>query len=126
MLNAHKIPAGKNSWAIELRPSFARNGGKMNPEQAHEIVKACRETGYLPDGSRSCILCGDGSLDEPMFLGVWLPVSKKLQHRLGCSKERLANGGGRIILYMVCQACFDRPTMSEDVETEILKLAGVQ
>jgi hypothetical protein len=98
----------------------------MSPEQVAEIVKACRETGYLPNGSRACLLCGDQCPDEPMFVGVWFADEKKRQRRIGCSEERLANGGGRLLVYQVCQSCFERPTRNEDVDAEILKRMGVQ
>jgi hypothetical protein len=97
----------------------------MTPGEVGKLILECKRTGYLPDGSRSCILCGDHCPDEPMFTGVWIPFGKQLQRRLGCSEERLANGGGRVILYMVCPTCFERPTRNEDVEREILK-RGVQ
>lgn len=97
----------------------------MTLDQVAELVKTCKETGYLPDGSRRCLLCGDQCPDEPMFTGVWFPGGKKLQRRLGCSAERLSNGGARVMLYMVCQTCFDRPTRNDDVEAEILKRVSV-
>lgn len=98
----------------------------MTPKQAREIVAECRRTGRLPDGSRSCLLCGDGCHNEAMFVGIWIPDGRDRQRRLGCSEERLANGGGRVILYQLCQDCFERPTRNEDVVTEILKRASVQ
>jgi hypothetical protein len=97
----------------------------MLPEKAREMIDACRKSGYLPNGTRSCLLCSDGCPDEAMFVGVWI-ADKKTQHRLGAPAEKLANGGGRIILYQLCPSCFERPTRNEDVETEILKRAGIQ
>jgi hypothetical protein len=97
----------------------------MSPEKVAKIVKECMRHGRLPDGSRKCLLCGDVHSHEPMFVGVWI-ADTNLQRRLGCSEGILANGGRRMILYMLCTSCFDRPTRTEDVETEILRRLGVQ
>lgn len=97
----------------------------MAPDKIAEIIKRCIATGRLPSGSRGCLLCGDNYPDEPMLVGVWL-AGKELQRRLGCSKERLADGGARVIVYVVCPTCFDRPTMAEEVEDVILQKGGVQ
>ena len=96
----------------------------MKPEDLARIVKRCIDTGYLPDGSRACLLCSDNP-NETMFVGLWLP-SKKLQRRIGCSEERLSSGGSRLILYMVCQTCFESPNSDEEIETKLMKLGCVQ
>jgi hypothetical protein len=98
----------------------------MTSEQVQKVVKSCIEIGYLPNGSRKCLLCGASPADEPMIVGVWLPAGKELQRRLGCSEERLANHGGRVILYQLCLTCFERPNKEEEVEAKILKRRGVQ
>jgi hypothetical protein len=98
----------------------------MSPEQIAEVIKRSQEVGCLPDGSRLCILCGDTCPDEPMYTGLWIPFGKKLQRRVGCSEERLANGGNRVVLYMLCPACYERATRNESVETEILRRVTAQ
>jgi hypothetical protein len=90
-----------------------------------DTVNFCRETGYLPDGSRRCLLCADTCPNEAMFVGLWVPVGKSMNRRLGCSEERLSAGGGRVVLYQLCQSCFDRPNSVEEVDNKILKDAGV-
>jgi len=97
----------------------------MSPEQILKTINASCETGYLPNGTRACLLCGDTCPDDPMFVGMWIPESR-LQRRLGCSQECLAKGGSRVLLYLLCQACFDRPTSYEEVAAKILKDASVQ
>jgi hypothetical protein len=90
-----------------------------------ETVNFCRETGHLPDGTRACLLCADTCPDEAMLVGVWVPIGESLNRRLGCSEERLSAGGGRVVVYQLCQTCFERPTSFEDVDAAILKRAGV-
>jgi len=97
----------------------------MSPEQIREVINRCRETGYLPNGTRVCLLCGDSCPDEPMFVGLWIP-EKSAQRRLGCSQERLAKGGARTVLYINCTECLKRPTLYEDVAATILSKARVQ
>lgn len=97
----------------------------MSPEKIMEIVKQCQETGYMPNGTRQCLLCGDSCPDEPMFVGFWMP-GKQLQRRLGCSEERITTGGSRNVLYMVCPTCFERPSMADEVEDTILRRVSVQ
>jgi hypothetical protein len=97
----------------------------MSPEQIGETISRCQETGYLPDGSRKCLLCADQCPDEPMYVGMWV-ADKATQRRLGCSEERLANGGGRVVLYQLCPGCFERPSAYEAVEAEILRQVSVQ
>jgi hypothetical protein len=97
----------------------------MNPDQIYEVIQRCQKTGYLPDGTRRCLLCGDACPDEPMFVGLWIP-GKGLHRRLGCTEERLANGGSRVVVYMVCQICFDSPCMADEVEDTILQRVTVQ
>ena len=60
-----------------------------------------------------------------MYVGVWI-ADPKTQQRLGYPKEKLKNGGRRVIVYQLCPACFAKPTRTEDVETEILKRVGAQ
>jgi hypothetical protein len=96
----------------------------MKLEQVRGIIETSQKTGYLPDGSRSCILCVDTCPDEPMYVGLWFPGG--MQRRLGCSEERLSKGGGRIVLYQLCQECFDRPNKVVEVEDAILKRVTVQ
>lgn len=97
----------------------------MSPERVREIIDECRKTGYLPDGSRKCLTCREGCPDEPMYVGMWI-AGKETQRRIGCSEERLTNGGGRVVLYQLCPSCFERPSRNEDVETEILRQVSVQ
>lgn len=96
----------------------------MTPEQIKEVISRCQETGHLPNGTRVCLLCGD-STDEEMLVGFWIPETSN-QRRLGCAEQRLARGGARTVLYMICSECIEKPTLYEDVETTILKQAGVQ
>lgn len=95
------------------------------PEKLKKLIESVQKTGCLPDGTRSCLLCLDPCINEAMYVGVWIADSEN-QLRLGYSKEKLKNGGKRVIVYQLCPACFDQPTRSEDVETNILKSAGVQ
>jgi hypothetical protein len=97
----------------------------MSPEQINEVIKRCQETGYLPNGTRHCLLCGDSCPDELMFVCLWIP-EKRTQRRLGGSEKRLAHGGARTVLYLICPDCMERPTLSGDVEAEILKRGSVQ
>jgi hypothetical protein len=60
-----------------------------------------------------------------MYVGVWI-ADPKTQQRLGYPKEKLKHGGRRVVVYQLCPGCFDKPTRTEDVETEILKRAGAQ
>ena len=97
----------------------------MSPEQTGATIRRCQETGYLPNGTRECLLCHDTCPDEPMFVGFWIP-EKSLQRRIGCSEERIASGGARTVLYMVCPTCFERPSMADEVEDTILQKGSVQ
>jgi hypothetical protein len=92
---------------------------------AQDVIDGCRRTGHLPDGSRKCLLCADGCPDEAMVVGVWI-ANKETQRRVGCSAERLANGGARFILYQLCPRCFESPSRNGDVDTKILRLVSVQ
>jgi hypothetical protein len=97
----------------------------MSPEQIMEVVEQCRQTGYLPDGTRQCLLCNSSCPDEPMFVGLWIP-GKQLQRRLGCAEQRRRNGGARTVLYLVCPTCYHRPSMEDEVENIILRRVSVQ
>jgi hypothetical protein len=97
----------------------------MGPEQVNEMIERCRQTGYMPDGTRACLLCGDHSPHEAMFVGLWIPP-KDLQRRRGCLPERLTKGGSRIVIYMICPGCFQLPTLADDVVDKILSKWSVQ
>ena len=97
----------------------------MSPEQIMEVIERCKQTGYLPNGTRKCLLCNSTCPDEPMFVGLWIP-GKKLQRRLGCTEERLRNGGARTLLYLVRPICYGRPSMADEVEDIILRRGSVQ
>ena len=97
----------------------------MTVEQIQKAIKRSQETGYLPNGTRECLLCGDSCPDEPMFVGLFIPT-KRGARRLGCSEERLARGGNRTVSYMVCPTCFERPSMADEVEDTILQKVSVQ
>jgi hypothetical protein len=90
-----------------------------------DTLRFCTETGRLPNGTRACLLCGDTCLDEPMFTGM-LVAGRDMSRRLGCSEERMAAGGGRVVIYQLCQDCFDRPNSADEVDARILKRASVQ
>jgi hypothetical protein len=74
---------------------------------------------------RAGVDANDHSPHEPMFVGLWIPP-KDLQRRLGCSPERLTKGGSRIVIYMICPGCLQRPTLAEDVADKILSKWSVQ
>jgi len=97
----------------------------MSPEQLQKAIKRCQQTGCLPDGGRQCLLCGDTCPDEAMFVGLWIPPPS-LRRRIGCSEERIANGGTRTVLYQVCPTCFERPSMADEVDNTILQRVSVQ
>lgn len=97
----------------------------MRLEELAGVLDRVRKTGRLPDGTRACLLCGDACPHEAMFVGLWFP-SKTMQKRIGCSEERLRNGGSRIVIYQLCAGCMENPTSTEDVEDALLKQAGVQ
>ena len=97
----------------------------MSPEQVRETIDRVRKTGHLPDGSCACLLCKDTCPDEAMFVGVFI-ANLEHQHRIGCSEQRLANGGRRLIIYQLCPSCFEVPTRNEDVEVKIFRKVSVQ
>lgn len=91
----------------------------IGPEQIKEVIETATKTGYLPDGSRKCLLCSDTCPDEAMFVGVFI-ADPEFQARIGYSKKKLAKGGKRLILYQLCPTCFERPSRNEDVEAKIM------
>ena len=97
----------------------------MGPEKIKEVLAAVEIGGYLPDGTRACLLCSDTCPNEAMYVGMWIADTEN-QRRLGYPKEKLRNGGRRVIVYQLCTDCFDKPTRTTDVETEILRRVGVQ
>jgi hypothetical protein len=97
----------------------------MSPEKVREVIDRCVRAGHLPDGSRGCLLCNDTCPDEPIYTGVFI-ANREHQRRIGCSKQRLANGGSRFVIYQLCPICFESPTRNEDVEKEIFRRVSVQ
>jgi hypothetical protein len=104
---------------------IAESTSMGGPEQIEKIVKNVTETGYLPDGSRKCLLCSDTCPNEAMFVGVFI-ANQEHQTRIGYSKKKLAKGGRRLIVYQLCPTCFERPSRNEDVETKIMSEVSVQ
>jgi hypothetical protein len=97
----------------------------MSPDKIIEVFKCAQETGCLPNGKRNCLLCLDPCPDEEMVVGLWVP-QKKLQRMLGCSQERLDRGGARVVLYMICLQCFERPTLEADIAATLLRRGTAQ
>jgi hypothetical protein len=96
----------------------------MRDDEMLQLLAYCRERGTLPNGNRECLLCRK-SPDEMIF-GLWMPCGKSIHSRLGCSKERIATGGGRVVLYMLCPNCFEKPNTPDEVAQRILKVASVK
>jgi hypothetical protein len=92
------------------------------PKNVLDIIALVEETRRLPDGSSQCILCSN---PHPEAVGVWWPDERN-QRRIGCAAERLADGGARLVVYLICEVCLARPTSGDEVEVEIVKRVGVQ
>ena len=97
---------------------------EMN-QKVLDTLRSCIATGRLPNGKRACLLCGATCPEEPMLTGLCIPGPDG-SRRLGCSKERIASGGGRVVIYQLCPSCYDRPNLDDEVEAKILRQAGVQ
>ena len=94
----------------------------MRNEDIMATVRRCQDEGRLPDGSNTCLLCGQ----EGTHVAMWIPEGKELQRQFGCPKERLASGGARVMLYMLCDNCVESPTQLEDAERVLLRKMRVQ
>jgi hypothetical protein len=95
------------------------------PEQLKTTIDHIRETGHLPDGSRSCLLCDDTCPNEAMLVGVFT-ADRDYQRRIGYPAKKLAKGGRRFVLYQRCPSCYERPSRDEEVDTKIMSRLGVQ
>jgi hypothetical protein len=91
-------------------------------EKRMELLEWCRANVCTPDGKRVCLLCKYEHTirGERVVVGVFIADDKN-QKRLGASQ-----GKERLVIYVLCVDCHERPDRNEQVEQKIFAAIGVQ
>jgi hypothetical protein len=92
-----------------------------NNQKIFELLNWCRENMCTPDGKRVCLLCARELSGDPRgVLGHW-EANEEAQKRIGAPP-----GKTRIILYMLCEGCYELPDVVEIVDKKLLASLSVQ
>ena len=93
----------------------------MTPERVSEVLNYCRENMCTPDGSRVCFLCDhEPDQGEDAAIGVFIPDAAH-QKRVGAPPNKT-----RMMIYLLCGDCYERPDRNERVEDKIFATVVVQ
>jgi len=92
-----------------------------NNQKIFEMLTWCRENMCTPDGKRICLLCGrDLSGDTHAILGHW-EANEETQKRIGAP-----SGKTRIVVYMLCEGCYELSDVTERADKRLLERLSVQ
>jgi len=90
-------------------------------QKALELIKWCRENMCTPDGKRICLVCGHvPTAGEHAVVGVFI-ADEKNQQRIGAPRDKQ-----RLVIYMLCDDCYELPDRNEPVEDKIFAVVSVQ
>ena len=92
-----------------------------NNQRIFELLNWCREHMCTPDGKRVCFLCSrDLSHDSHAVLGHY-EADEETQKRIGAPP-----GKTRLLIYMLCEGCYELPDLVDSVDKKILTELSVQ
>lgn len=85
----------------------------MTNEAIRRSIQHARDTGRLPDGRSECFLCNTDVREGAFVVGACVPEGPEAK-RFG-----LPVGKGRVILYLLCEECFELPDSVDRIENKL-------
>lgn len=89
----------------------------MEQKEAQKLVAAALKDPRAY-GIESCIVCKSGDITN---VGLFVPTNPTFASRIGQPK-----GKTRVVVYALCESCFDSPNRDAQVEAAMIKDGGFQ